>query len=457
MSLHPTVAWPAPDLRQPEDPEARMSLFGSMTTAISGLTAQSRALGNVADNVANSQTVGYKRVDTNFVSYITDSTVNRHLPGSVVARPDYQNSIQGTPVQSDNPLAMAVAGQGFFAVSRPTGNANGSLQFDERQFYTRAGDFRVDENGYMVNGSGYYLQGWNTDVTGQPDRTQLSPIRINELVFNPIATSTIDLSANLPADATATSDPIVTPVNVYDALGTLQPMTLTWTPTATADVWNVAINAPNGGGGLGTLQVRFGAAATPPVPAGTIGQITSVTPPATGTTGGAGTPATINLTANFGQGNQAIALNLGTFGAASGLTQYAGETFELRNLEPNGVPLGSYSGVSIRENGDVAINYDNGQTRVVYRIPLTTFNDPDSLQRMDGQAFMRTLESGEARVSDVASNGSGRLAVGSVESSNVDIASEFSKLIVAQRAYTANTRIVTTSDELLQDTINMKR
>lgn len=434
-----------------------MSLFGSMTTAISGLTAQSRALGNISDNVANSQTVGYKRVDTNFVSYITDSTVNRHLPGSVQARPDYRNSIQGTPTQSDNPLAMAIAGQGFFSVARPDGNANGGLQFDERQFYTRAGDFSVDENGYMVNGSGYYLQGWNADAAGQPDRTQLAPIRINELVFNPIATTSIDLSANLPADATAASAPIVTPVNVYDALGTLQPMTLTWTATATADVWNVAINAPNGGGALGTLQVRFGGAATPAVPAGTIGQITTVTPPATGTTGGAGTPATINFSANFGQGAQAMSLNLGTFGAASGLTQYAGETFELRNLEPNGVPLGSFSSVSIRDNGDVAINYDNGQSRVAYRVPVVTFNDPDSLQRMDGQAFMRTLESGEARVSDAASNGSGTLVVGSVESSNVDIASEFSKLIIAQRAYTANTRIVTTTDEMLQDTINMRR
>ncbi|HEY4252831.1 MAG TPA: flagellar hook protein FlgE [Roseomonas sp.] len=441
-----------------------MSLFGSMTTAISGLTAQSRALGNISDNVANSQTVGYKRVDTNFVSYITDSTARQNLPGSVQARPDYRNSLQGTPVPSDNPLAMAVAGQGFFAVSRPVGNANGSLQFDERQFYTRAGDFSVDENGYMVNGSGYYLQGWASDATGQPDRTQVQPIRINEMVFNPIASSKIDLSANLPADAAANSSPIVTPVNVYDSLGTLQPMTLTWSPLTTGtppavvpNQWTVNINAPNGGGSLGSAVVRFGNAATPPVAAGTIGQIIPTAPATAVGTGALGDPAGLGLTADFGQGPQAISLNLGTIGSAAGLTQYSGEEFELRNLEPDGVPLGSYSGVSIQDNGDVAINYDNGQTRVVYRVPLTNFNDPDSLQRMDGQAFMRTIESGEARVSDVASNGTGRLAVGSVEGSNVDIASEFSKLIVAQRAYTANTRIVTTTDEMLQDTINMRR
>jgi len=103
------------------------------------------------------------------------------------------------------------------------------------------------------------------------------------------------------------------------------------------------------------------------------------------------------------------------------------------------------------------VNYDNGQARVVGRIPIVTFSDPDALQRLDGQAFMRTVESGEARVIDVATNGAGQLMAGAVEHSNVDIATEFTKLIVAQRAYTANTKVVTTTDELLQDTINMKR
>jgi flagellar hook protein FlgE len=94
---------------------------------------------------------------------------------------------------------------------------------------------------------------------------------------------------------------------------------------------------------------------------------------------------------------------------------------------------------------------------VIARVPVTTFSDADKLQRLDGQAFMRTIESGEARISDPASNGAGRLSIGSIERSNVDIASEFSKLIVAQRAYTANTRVVTASDEMLQDVVNMRR
>jgi len=430
-----------------------MSLFGSMTTAISGLTAQSRALGHVADNVANSQTVGFKRTDTNFVSYLTDSSQSVHRPGSVVARPDYTNTVQGTIEQSENPLALAIAGQGFFSVALPIGTSGGVTTFDERQFYTRAGDFQLDRNGYLVNGAGYALQGWLADATGVLDRTRILPIRISELVFNPIATGNIELSANLPANGT---DPVTSQINVYDSLGQLQPMTLTWTPIA-PNIWTLEITAPNGGGSLGTIDLRFGQAASTPVADGTIGEFANPTGSFAGAAAVPGNPAIISFSADFGQGPQAIQLHLGAFGAARGLTQYAGDQFEVRNLSQDGVPLGAYSSLAVRENGDVAINYDNGQSRVIARVPITTFNAPDMLQRLDGQAFLRTLESGEARTSDPASNGAGRLSIGSIERSNVDIAAEFTKLIVAQRAYTANTRIVTASDEMLQETINMRR
>lgn len=431
-----------------------MSLFGAMTTAITGLNAQARALGHVSDNVANSQTVGFKRTDTNFVSYLTESSQQVHRPGSVVARPDYTNAIAGPIAQSDNPLSMAISGQGFFSVALPTGSNNGQVTFDERQFYTRAGDFQLDDNGYFVNGAGYALQGWAVDASGTPDRTQIQPVRISDLVFNPIATSAIDFSANLPAGSTEVQ---TTPIDVYDSLGALQSMTMTWTPGATPNTWTLDISAPNGGGSLGTIDVLFGQAASPAVADGTIGGFANGTGTFAGVGAAVGDPAAITFAADFGQGPQTMTLNLGAIGEARGLTQYAEQEYTVRNREQNGVPLGAYSSVAVRENGDIAINYDNGQSRVIARIPITTFNNPDALQRLDGQAFMRTVESGEARASDPASNGAGRLATSSVEGSNVDIASEFSKLIVAQRAYTANTKIVTATDEMLQDTINMRR
>jgi flagellar hook protein FlgE len=279
-------------------------------------------------------------------------------------------------------------------------------------------------------------------------------------VFNPIATSRIELAANLPADAT--SAPVSTQATAYDAVGRRHTVNLTFTPTA-ADAWSLSVDVPDSAAptNRGSVPLLFGTAASATTPGGILGAFGAPTGTVGTSAGGAGNPAELTFTADFGQGVQTMTLSLGAFGQQGGMTQHAKEgseeDFEVRTNAQDGVPLGAYAGVSMRANGDVAVNYDNGQSRVVARVPLVAFNDPDKLQRLDGQAFMRTVESGEARVTDAASNGVGKLATGSVERSNVDIATEFTKLIVAQRAYTANTRIVTASDEMLQDTLNMRR
>jgi len=454
-----------------------MSLLGSMTTAISGLAAQARALGHVSDNVANSQTVGFKRVDTNFTSWLTRSTLRLHMPGSVEAKPDYTNTVQGTIEQVENPLAMAIAGQGFFSVAQARGGQGADVVFDERQFYTRAGDFAMDRDGFMVNGAGYYLEGWQMLPTGEPDRTTLNPIRISELVYNPVPTGRIDLAANLPAGianapaanlptaAAAGTQPQESSIlQIYDALGNQRQVTLNWW-REDGDTWRLRIDAPGAAApaapGSRVAEINFGGTIPggPVAPPGTISSITSlqnIGAPGPGPFA-SGDPATMTFQVDYGFGPQTVSIRLGGYGVPTGLTNYSGTDYSVRDLSQDGVPLGSYSGVAVRENGDVAVNYDNGQTRIVARVPVVAFNDPDKLQRLDGQAFMRTVESGEARVTDAASNGVGKLVTGSIERSNVDIAAEFSKLILAQRAYTSNTRIVTASDEMLQDTINMKR
>jgi flagellar hook protein FlgE len=455
-----------------------MSLLGSMNTAISGLTAQARALGHVSDNVANSQTVGFKRVDTDFTSWLTRSNNRLHMPGSVEARPDYTNTVQGTVSQSENPLSLAIAGQGFFSVAQARGGQGANVVFDDRQFYTRAGDFSMDRDGYMVNSSGYYLEGWQIQQNGEPDRTALAPIRISELVYNPQPTTALTLAANLPANAdivvaapaaapwAPTEQPVSSVIQIFDGLGNQQQVTLDWW-RLDADTWRLRITPENDtlapADGI-FADIDFGgqiSAGPPPVnaPPGTISAIT----PLSSTTGPAVAPdalgdvASLGFQVDYGYGVQDISIGLGGFGVATGLTSFSGTEYSERDFSQDGVPLGSYSGVTVRENGDVAVNYDNGQTRIVARVPIVAFNDPDKLQRLDGQAFLRTVESGEARVTDVATNGVGKLVTSSVERSNVDIAAEFSKLILAQRAYTSNTRIVTASDEMLQDTINMKR
>lgn len=440
-----------------------MSLFGAMNTAISGLNAQSAAFGNISDNVANSQTVGFKRVDTDFVDYLTTSTAEDNAPGSVVARPAYVNNVQGTVTQTDNPLGLAIAGQGFFAVSQQTGEVNNIPTFNPQQFYTRAGDFQLNSDGYLVNSAGQFLNGWPVNsATGVVNTNSLSPIQVTQTVYNPVATSTVTLSANLPATpatgtATAAS-PISSVIDVYDALGTVHPVTLNWVQNAQDD-WTVQINVPDDvtSADRGSAEVTFGAFSGNAVPEGTVGNIGNTSGSITSAGYSAGTAATLSFDTDFGSGPQTITLNIGTYGQTNGVTQYAGTDYNLQGLTQNGVPPGSFAGVTTQTNGDIVVKYDNGQTRTIAQVPLVTFNDPNALQRQDGQSFTATLDSGTPLAQQASTNGAGNLVTGSVESSNVDIATEFSKLIVAQQAYSANAKMVTTAQTLLQTTIDMKQ
>jgi flagellar hook protein FlgE len=209
-----------------------MSLFGALDTAVSGLGAQSAAFSNIGDNVANSQTIGFKGTDTRFSDYLTSSTAADNESGSVVATPSYQNDVQGTITQSSNPLAMAISGQGFFAVSQNLGTgSNGLPVFSSQTEYTRAGDFQLDKNGYIVNGAGQYLNAWSVNAAGNVNQTQLAPIQVPEASLTPTATSQLTLSANLPATPSTTptaASPLTSQVSVYDATGTQQQLTLNW-------------------------------------------------------------------------------------------------------------------------------------------------------------------------------------------------------------------------------------
>ena len=432
-----------------------MSLFGAMDTAITGLTAQSAALGNVGDNVANSQTIGFKGTDTRFDDYLTSSTRAENLSGAVVARPEYQNDVQGTITQSSNPLSMAISGQGFFSVSQSTGTASGQPVFSTQQQYTRAGDFQLDKDGYVVNGAGQYLNAWPVDASGNADQTQLTPVKVGQGGYNPVATTQLSLSANLPATPSGTS-PLVTQVPVYDALGNEHQLALNWTQsTTTPGQWSVAISSPDSTpSSIGTATVSFGTGGAG-APAGLVNSITD--PSGSTVSYAAGQPAAFNISPNFGSGAQTLSLNLGTFGQANGLTQFAGTALSVRSVNQNGAAAGSFTGVTSNANGDIIANYSNGQTKVVAQTPVVTFADPDALQRQNNQAFTATSDSGAAVAQSTNSGSAGTLVTGSVESSNVDIATEFSKLIVAQRAYSANAKLVTTADQMLQNTIDMKQ
>ena len=573
-----------------------MSLFGAINTAVSGLTAQSTSFGNISEDVANSQTVGFKRVDTSFTDFLTTSTATANVPGAVVAAPVYVNNVQGTVTQTDNPLGMAIAGQGFFAVSQPIGEVNGVTTYNPQQFYTRAGDFTMNSTGYLVNSAGQYLNGWTVNPsTGVANQNALVPIQVNQSTYNPVATQNVTLSANLPATpaaGTATNaSPLSSQITVYDSLGTAHNVILNWVQNSQNN-WTVQVQVPDAQSTLGNgttpnytfageATVQFGNVTSTLPPAGTIASITPVPAPtatqgalpapssgvasdnfgvgtsdgnggftytemkddgsgsATGLTttnwdipaqyitttttidatpGGPGSDTTtqptvnsdgtitfaetdddgtnttvrtitippngggtlaapvnnavtdpeqyvagattqaaaaLNFTTNFGSGNQTINLNLGTFGGTTGVTQFAGSTYSLLGLTQDGVPPGSFSGVTTQANGNVIVNYNNGQTRTIAQIPLVTFNAPDALQSQNGQSFTATPSSGSPLAEAASSNGAGNLVVGSVEGSNVDIATEFTNLIVAQQAYSSNAKVVTTADQMLQATLQM--
>ena len=424
-----------------------MSLFGAISTAVSGLTAQSAAFTNISDNVANSQTVGYKGVDTSFSDYLTSSTAAQNLSGAVGTTPQYNNGVAGTITQSSDPLALAVSGQGFFNVSETTG-ASGN-DFSKTQYYTRTGDFQLNDSGYLVNGSGEYLDGYNLDpATGQLDTGNLQPIKIDSASLPAEATTSISLAAQLPNGA---ASPPSSEVQVIDGAGGTHNVTLSWAQSASnPSDWTVTASSPDSNPStIGSANVTFGSN----------GDLASVSGDGSGITGSA-TSGAAKLTLNtaFGGASQPITLNLGTIGAANGVTYSAGSsTYSLQTLSADGQKQGNYTGISMTSGGDVVASYDNSQTQVIAHIPLATFTAPDALQRQNGQAFTATAGSGLAQMGSANQNGTGQLVTGSVESSNVDIATELTKLIAAQEAYGANAKMVTTGDQLMQTTIQMKQ
>ena len=439
-----------------------MSLLGALNSSVSGLTAQATAFSNISENVANAQTVGFKEVDTSFVDYLTTSNNAVNEPGAVVARPDYANSKQGSVTQTSNPLNLAIAGQGFFPVSQATGTVSNVTSFSPQQYYTRAGDFQVNANGYLVNSAGLYLNGWQVNsTTGAANQNSLAPIQVSQSVFNPVATSTVQLAANLPATPTAgtatAGSPISSDINVYDSLGTEHTLALSWVQNAAND-WTVSVNAPSSTPStLGSADVTFGPTSGNAVTAGTIGQIGTVTGSVTTTGYAAGQPAALSFSANFGSGAQNISLNLGTYGLTNGVTQYAGSAYSLGGLTQDGVPPGSFSSVAAQSDGSVVVNYNNGQSRTIAQVPITTFAAPNKLQSQNGQAFTATLLSGTPTADAANANGAGNIVTSAVEASNVDIASQFTHLIVAQQAYSANAKMITAANQLLTTTIDMKQ
>ncbi len=346
---------------------------------------------------------------------------------------------------------LAISGQGFFPVQAAVTTTTGATQFTN-DYFTRQGDFTQNNSGYLVNSSGYYLLGYPVAANGVVNTTSTEPVQVSALLDNPVPTSSVTLSANLPASATAGAfTSTASTIEVYDALGSTHQMSLTWTKTSTNN-WTVTVDVTDG---LGTSDYT----ATVPV------TFNSTTDSGTIETISAGTGYTVDPTSadagvSFdltfpGASPQTIDLNLGTYDAASGVTQFSGSNaaVAVSSLQQDGLGAGSFGSLSINNSGIVAINYSNGSTRQIYQIPLAQFNSPDNLQRITGGAYQATLASGTPNLSPAGTNGAGTISSSSLEASTVDIATEFTNMIEAQQIYSANAKTVTTVDNMLNTII----
>ena len=222
-----------------------MSIFGSLTTAISGLQAQSKSLGNISDNIANSQTIGYKRVDTSFNTLVLQSNADNNDPGGVRARPAYTNDIQGNPQQVQRSTNLQLQGAGFFSVSKLLTTSSGATVPSQERFYTRDGSFDLNDQRVLVNNSGFALNGFKFDVKEGRFATAVAPIQVTADIDAPVATKSITLSANLP-DSPPPDKPIsATNIQIFDASGNPRNITLNWRPAEVQNSWRLTIDTPD--------------------------------------------------------------------------------------------------------------------------------------------------------------------------------------------------------------------
>ncbi len=446
-----------------------MSITGAMQTAISGMNGQSAAIGFISDNVANASTVGYKKVESRFQTLVTQSSAqaNTHSSGGVLNQPFFANNAPGPITRVSSTTSIAISGNGFIPVSKQVGvdPSTGLPTFEATNYYTRVGDFNQNSEGFLINSSGYYLQGWSVDpVTGEVDTSSTTEVRVSNLLDAPVATNLIDYAANLPnnardADGNLPATLPASSIQIFDALGNARSINLTWTRIGESE-WTLQVDSPDSTPAtFGPATVSFGGTLVDgtTAPAGTLSSM--------GTSGGltatpaanTGANAAFSFNLDFGNGAQAVSLDLGSYGNNTGTTQYAGDKLTLNGFKQNGVPQGNFKSLAIDEQGYVSVTFDNGNVKTFYQIPIARFNDPTELDRVNGNAFVATPRSGSPILAEAGSSGVGDFVSSAVEGSNVDIAEEFSKLIVAQRAYSANARIITTTDELLQETINIRR
>ncbi|WP_315835677.1 flagellar hook protein FlgE [Bradyrhizobium prioriisuperbiae] len=427
-----------------------MSLSGALSSAISALSSQSQSLAMISDNIANTDTTGYKTTSAMFASMVTgSSSAQQYSSGGVTVSGRANISQQGLLATTTNATDVAIQGNGFFPVT--TATTGGTT------LYTRNGAFTIDKDGYLQN-NGYYLMGWRTDssgnVTGGASAGNLVPIDTTVAATSGSATTTTTIAANLPADAVigSTTTPTTTyssSMTVYDSLGTASSIQVTWEKTA-SNTWTATLGDPTLSSDSTTSTGSISSGSPITITFNSDGSLATPT-----------TSPTFDVAWTDGAGSSTITLNLGTAGGTDGLTQYAsGETTPTVNttsISSDGLPYGKLSSVSVGKDGAVNATYSNGQTIAIYKIPVATFNDPNGLEAKSNGMYAATASSGNVSLQTSGQNGAGTIYGSELESSTTDTNGQFSNMISAQQAYSAASQVITTVNKMFDTLISAMR
>jgi flagellar hook protein FlgE len=402
----------------------------SFATALTGLESNNTALNTIANNLANMNTVGYKDQTDQF-STLFYQQLNGGPNGGVQVGVGTQIATTETDFSDGSPTAtaqstdMALQGNGFFVI-----NDNG------QQELTRAGDFVLSNSGALQTTSGASVMGYpaanGTISLGSGVQPIILPLG-QSLPATP--TSSMNIQANLDASA-GIGTAVPAPVTLYDSLGTAHQATVTFTKTA-ANTWNYSVTLPSGdaassSGTTGTLT--FDGAGNLINPTGTISGITFT---------------------GMSDGAQDMNFSWNLSGAAGSSITQSTSASNIAGTTADGYASGTYQGFSVDGNGIVDANFSNGQKEIIGQVAVATVANQQGLQATNNTSYQATLASGAAVIGTAGTAGRGTIEGDALESSNVDVSTEFSALIVAQRAFEANSKSITTFDQATQEAINM--
>lgn len=425
-----------------------MSILNAMYTGVSGLEAESSDLNIIGNNISNANTYGFKESRAafdNVMGSIDPSATGDGVQLGSSQQVFTQGSLLNTGVSSD----LAISGNGFFVVQGSVGGVAGN-------YYERDGQTSTNAQGQLVDSNGLALQGYAIGANGQMSST-LGAITLPTSALTPQPTTTVSMSANLQATSSTTSttfDPtnptatsnFNTSINVYDSRGVSHQASVYFTQTgANSWTYNALVPAQDTGGQAGGTPTT--------ISSGTLtfnsnGSLNTVTPSSTSVTFTDASSQTIN----FSFGSQTSTGGTGL----DGLTQF-GTPSVISSQTQNGYASGAMSGVQVGQDGTVSGVYSNGQTIPVGQLAIATFPSTSGLTSAGNNLWAGTQKSGAAALGAAGVGGRGSISSGSLEQSNVDITAQFVDLIAQQRAFEADSKTVTTADQMMQSLMQMKQ